>query len=169
MEGLLELEPTGPTILSGGDFGVEASIFAVVLGVGTGVAFSVQAGWSGHFIARFCRRTACAAPEDRSSAPHGHHRAREHGAREAGDPAKAWAISTVPVRNPKTVLGSLPAYHAALLATRSETTLGDNCKATRGHTIMTEFNYAIPSPPEPPVPSPGAVGTVGRAPQERLR
>ena len=56
MDGLLESELSGPTLLSGGEFGVEASIFALVLGVGTGVWFLVRAGLQGHFIAPFWRR-----------------------------------------------------------------------------------------------------------------
>ena len=56
MDGLLESELSGPTLLSGGEFGVEASIFAVALGVGTGVWFLVRAGRKGHFIAPFWRR-----------------------------------------------------------------------------------------------------------------
>ena len=56
MDGLLESELSGPTLLSGGEFGVEASIFAVVLGVATGVWFLVRAGRKGHFIAPFWRR-----------------------------------------------------------------------------------------------------------------
>ena len=42
VDGLLESELTGPTLLSGGEFGVEASIFALVLGLGTG-----SGSWSG--------------------------------------------------------------------------------------------------------------------------
>ena len=56
MDGLLESQLSGPTLLSGGEFGVEASIFALVLGVGTGVWFLVKAGRKGHFIAPFWRR-----------------------------------------------------------------------------------------------------------------
>ena len=56
MDGLLESELSGPTLLSGGEFGVEASIFALALGVGTGVWFLVRAGRKGHFIAPFWRR-----------------------------------------------------------------------------------------------------------------
>ena len=56
VDGLLESELTGPTLLSGGEFGVEASIFALVLGLGTGVWFLVRAGRKGHFIAPFWRR-----------------------------------------------------------------------------------------------------------------
>lgn len=56
MDGLLESELSGPTLLSGGEFGVEASIFAVALGVGTGIWFLVRAGRKGHFIAPFWRR-----------------------------------------------------------------------------------------------------------------
>ena len=56
VDGLLESELTGPTLLSGGQFGVEASIFALVLGLGTGVWFLVRAGRKGHFIAPFWRR-----------------------------------------------------------------------------------------------------------------
>lgn len=56
MDGLLESELSGPTLLSGGEFGVEASIFAVTLGVATGVWFLVRAGRKGHFIAPFWRR-----------------------------------------------------------------------------------------------------------------
>ena len=56
MDGLLESELSGPALLSGGEFGVEASIFAVVLGVGTGVWFLVRAGRKGHFVAPFWRR-----------------------------------------------------------------------------------------------------------------
>ena len=56
MDGLLESTLSGPTLLSGGEFGVEASIFALVLGVGTGAWFLVKAGRKGHFIAPFWRR-----------------------------------------------------------------------------------------------------------------
>ena len=56
MDGLLESELSGPTLLSGGEFGVEASIFAVTLGVATGVWFLVRAGRKGHFIAPFWRK-----------------------------------------------------------------------------------------------------------------
>ncbi len=56
MDGLLESQLSGPTLFSGGEFGVEASIFALVLGVGTGVWFLVRAGRKGHFIAPFWRR-----------------------------------------------------------------------------------------------------------------
>jgi hypothetical protein len=56
MDGLLESELSGPALLSGGEFGVEASIFALVLGVGTGVWFLVRASGKGHFIAPFWRR-----------------------------------------------------------------------------------------------------------------
>lgn len=56
VDGLLESELSGPTLLSGGQFGVEASIFALVLGLGTGVWFLVRAGRKGHFIAPFWRR-----------------------------------------------------------------------------------------------------------------
>ena len=56
MDGLLESELSGPALLSGGEFGVEASIFAVTLGVATGVWFLVRAGRKGHFIAPFWRR-----------------------------------------------------------------------------------------------------------------
>ena len=56
MDGLLESELSGPTLLSGGEFGVEASIFAVTLGVATGVWFLVRAGRKGHFIAPFWGR-----------------------------------------------------------------------------------------------------------------
>ncbi len=56
MDGLLESELSGPTLLSGGEFGVEASIFALALGVATGVWFLVRAGRKGHFIAPFWRR-----------------------------------------------------------------------------------------------------------------
>ena len=56
MDGLLESQLSGPTLFSGGEFGVEASIFALVLGVGTGAWFLVKAGRKGHFIAPFWRR-----------------------------------------------------------------------------------------------------------------
>ena len=56
VDGLLESELSGPTLLSGGEFGVEASIFALTLGVATGVWFLVRAGRKGHFIAPFWRR-----------------------------------------------------------------------------------------------------------------
>ena len=56
VDGLLESQLSGPTLFSGGEFGVEASIFALVLGVGTGVWFLVKAGRKGHFIAPFWRR-----------------------------------------------------------------------------------------------------------------
>ena len=56
MDGLLESQLSGPTLFSGGEFGVEASIFALVLGVGTGIWFLVKAGRKGHFIAPFWRR-----------------------------------------------------------------------------------------------------------------
>ncbi len=56
VDGLLESQLSGPMLLSGGEFGVEASIFALVLGVGTGIWFLVKAGRKGHFIAPFWRR-----------------------------------------------------------------------------------------------------------------
>ena len=56
VDGLLESELSGPTLLSGGEFGVEASIFALALGLGTGVWFLVRASRKGHFIAPFWRR-----------------------------------------------------------------------------------------------------------------
>ena len=56
VDGLLESQLSGPMLLSGGEFGVEASIFALALGMGTGVWFLVKAGRKGHFIAPFWRR-----------------------------------------------------------------------------------------------------------------
>ena len=63
MDGLLESTLSGPTLVSGGEFGVEASIFALVLGVGTGVLFLVKAGRKGHLIAPFWSRARRAAGE----------------------------------------------------------------------------------------------------------
>ena len=56
VDGLLESQLSGPMLLSGGEFGVEASIFALALGMGAGVWFLVKAGRKGHFIAPFWRR-----------------------------------------------------------------------------------------------------------------
>ena len=56
MDGLLESELNGPTLLSAGEFRAEASIFALVLEVGIGIWFLVRAGRKGHFIAPFWRR-----------------------------------------------------------------------------------------------------------------
>ncbi len=56
VDGLLESRLSGPTVLSGGALGVEASIVAVVLCLGVGVAFLVRAHRKGHFIAPFWRR-----------------------------------------------------------------------------------------------------------------
>lgn len=115
---------------------MEVSSLAVVLGVGTGVLFLVQADWSGHFIAPFCSRTARAASEGRLSEPHGRDRDREHGVREAGDPANQGpAISTMRAWNPTppdTEDSSLQSARvpSALVATHFEAALADNCRAT---------------------------------------
>ena len=85
MDGLLESELSGPALLSGGEFGLEASVFALVLGTGTGVLFPVRASRSGHFIAPFWRRSRQTAPEGRSAEPHGDGGAPEGTEREAGD------------------------------------------------------------------------------------
>lgn len=77
MDGLLESELSGPMLLSGGEFGLEASVFGLALGTATGVLFLVRAGRSGQFIAPFWRRPRDAAPEDRSAEPLGDDRAAE--------------------------------------------------------------------------------------------
>lgn len=77
MDGLLESELSGPMLLSGGEFGLEASVFGLALGTATGVLFLVRAGRSGQFIAPFWRRPGDAAPEDRPAEPLGDDRAAE--------------------------------------------------------------------------------------------
>lgn len=77
MDGLLESELSGPMLLSGGEFGLEASVFGLALGTATGVLFLVRAGRSGQFIAPFWRRPRDAAPEDRPAEPLGDDRAAE--------------------------------------------------------------------------------------------
>ena len=77
MDGLLESELSGPMLLSGGEFGLEASVFGLALGTATGVLFLVRAGRSGQFIAPFWRRPRDAAPEDRPAEPFGDDRAAE--------------------------------------------------------------------------------------------
>ena len=76
-DGLLESELSGPAFLTGGEFGLEASVFALALGTGTGVLLLVRAGRRGQFIAPFWRRPRDAAPEDRPTEPLGDDRAAE--------------------------------------------------------------------------------------------
>ena len=85
MDGLLESELSGPMLLSGGEFGLEASVFGLVFGTATGVLFVVRASRSGQFIAPFWRRPGHAAPEDRSAEPLGDDRAADRNLRETGD------------------------------------------------------------------------------------
>ena len=85
-DGLLDSELGGPALLSGGEFGLEASVFALALGTVTGVLFLVRAGRRGHFIAPFWRRPGDAGPEGRSAEPQGDDRALdEEPGGEAGD------------------------------------------------------------------------------------
>ena len=155
---------------------MEVSSLAVVLGVGTGVLFFVQAEWSGHFIAPFCRRTARAASEGRLSEPHGHDRAREQGVREACDPANQGPGDQHRARLEPNAAGHRRQFVAIRPGTMRPssrptpkqlllTTAGQLC----GHTIMTEVDYTIPSPLKPPGPSPRGFGTVRRAPRDRSR
>ena len=51
--GLLESMLSGPDLISGGSFGVEASLFTVALGLALGVFFLVLAHRRGNFIAPF--------------------------------------------------------------------------------------------------------------------
>ena len=86
MDGLLESELSGPMLLSGGEFGLEASVFALTLGTATGVLFLVRAGRRGQFIAPFWRRPRHATPQGRSAEPRRDGRAPdEESACEAGD------------------------------------------------------------------------------------
>ena len=85
VDGLLETELNGPALLSGGEFGLEASVFALVLGTGTGVLFLVRAGRIGRFIAPFWRRPGPVAREGRSAERRGDGRAPDGKAGEAGD------------------------------------------------------------------------------------
>ena len=55
-EGVLEGTLTGPEWLSGGSFGAEASVVAVVLGIALGTALVVMARRRGHLIAPYWRR-----------------------------------------------------------------------------------------------------------------
>ena len=86
MDGLLESELSGPMLLSGGEFGLEASVFALTLGTATGVLFLIRAGRRGQFIAPFWRRPRHATPQGRSAEPRRDGRAPdEESACEAGD------------------------------------------------------------------------------------
>ncbi len=60
--GLLDGVLSGPSWLSGGEFGAEASIVAVVLGIALGTTLLVMAWRRGRFIAPYWRRTAPATP-----------------------------------------------------------------------------------------------------------
>ena len=71
VDGLLESELDGPALLTGGEFGLEASVFALALGTATGVLFLVRAGRRGQFIAPFWRRPRHATPAGRSAEPPG--------------------------------------------------------------------------------------------------
>jgi membrane protease YdiL (CAAX protease family) len=51
--GLLESQLSGPDLISGGSFGVEASIFAIVIGLALGAVFLVLAHRRGHFMKPF--------------------------------------------------------------------------------------------------------------------
>ena len=51
--GLLESRLSGPNLISGGSFGVEASIFAVVIGLAIGAVFLSVAHRRGHFVNPF--------------------------------------------------------------------------------------------------------------------
>ena len=54
--GLLSAEPVGPVLLSGGDFGPEASVVAVVLGLALGIYFLGRAVKQGRIVQPFWRR-----------------------------------------------------------------------------------------------------------------
>ena len=51
--GLLESQLSGPDLISGGSFGVEASLFAIVIGLAIGAVFLVLAHRRGHFTKPF--------------------------------------------------------------------------------------------------------------------
>lgn len=54
--GLLSAEPVGPVLLSGGEFGVEGSIVAIVLGLVLGVYFFARAVQRGRIVKPFWQR-----------------------------------------------------------------------------------------------------------------
>ena len=51
--GLLDSQLSGPDLISGGSFGVEASLFAIVIGLAMGAVFLVLAHRRGHFMKPF--------------------------------------------------------------------------------------------------------------------
>lgn len=54
--GLLTSTLTGPPLVSGGEFGAEASVFAVVICLAVGLVFLVRAHALGHFMRPARRR-----------------------------------------------------------------------------------------------------------------
>jgi uncharacterized protein len=61
--GLITSTLTGPPLISGGEFGAEASVFAVAICLAVGVVFTVRAHALGHFLRPAWRRTPPAAPD----------------------------------------------------------------------------------------------------------
>ncbi|MFC1851004.1 lysostaphin resistance A-like protein, partial [candidate division CSSED10-310 bacterium] len=55
-EGLLQAEIIGPELLAGGEFGPEASIFAVFIGLAVGIYFLIEAAKRDHLISPFWLR-----------------------------------------------------------------------------------------------------------------
>jgi membrane protease YdiL (CAAX protease family) len=55
-QGLLQSTPSGPTLLSGGEFGAEASIFAVIVCLAAGIFFVWKSHQQGKFIKPFWNR-----------------------------------------------------------------------------------------------------------------
>ncbi|MBI5963716.1 MAG: CPBP family intramembrane metalloprotease [Chloroflexi bacterium] len=55
-KGLLQSNLSGPVLLSGGDFGAEASIFAVVICLAAGIYFLQKSSQQGEFIKPFWKR-----------------------------------------------------------------------------------------------------------------
>jgi membrane protease YdiL (CAAX protease family) len=68
VQGLLQSEVSGPNLLTGGAFGAEASIFALLFCLSAGLAFVVVAYRQGKFIKPFWRRHAHFAPDQNPSA-----------------------------------------------------------------------------------------------------
>jgi hypothetical protein len=55
-KGLLQSTLSGPSLLSGGDFGAEASIFAVLICLAAGIYFLQKSSQQGKFIQPFWKR-----------------------------------------------------------------------------------------------------------------